>query len=237
MGFLIVLDGVGGMEKSTQQDLLIDRLSEEYGGDQIQRMRFPRHSTSPYGPIIRAYLDGAFGDPDNVSPYFAGMLYAQDRASAMPSLREMLDTGKIVVVDQYVGSSLAYQGTKCKNTLDFCSYTNWQQQTEYTFLKNVREDLMIILHAPVQPIETSTYQHKPLTSNTKVPKDKHELDSGYVQSIIGNYLQLANLIKYWQAVNCASEEDQSLRSRDEISDDVWRIVQTALLEWKTSSVL
>ena len=237
MGFLIVLDGVGGMGKSTQQDLLLERLQREYGEERVRRMRFPRYGTPPYGPLIRAYLDGALGDPNQVSPYFAGMLYAQDRQLAAPMLRKMLEGDKIVVADRYLGSNLAYQGAKCQSTAEFLDYLNWQINTEYCLLKVVQEDLMIVLHAPAQISQALADRRQALTDNVHSGRDGHEKDTAYVQRIVDTYLNLTDIMERWEEVDCTSEDGLSLRSEEDISDDIWGIVQTALLEWKVSSAL
>ena len=81
MGKLIVLEGTDGTGKSTQFDLLLQRLELE--GTALRHVRFPRYD-QPSSALIRMYLNGAFGsDPDAVNAYAASTFYAVDRYASL----------------------------------------------------------------------------------------------------------------------------------------------------------
>jgi dTMP kinase len=104
-GLLISFEGIDGCGKSTQLARLADRLRavgiepllvREPGGTQLgERVR-------------EILLDPATGD---IAPAAEALLYAASRAELVASTIEpALAAGRIVLVDRYVDSSLAYQG-------------------------------------------------------------------------------------------------------------------------------
>ena len=77
MGKLIVIEGTDGSGKSTQTELLIQRLTAQQLP--FKRLRFPRYS-EPSSALIRMYLGGEFGsDPAAVNGFAASAFYAVDR--------------------------------------------------------------------------------------------------------------------------------------------------------------
>ena len=77
MGKLIVIEGTDGSGKSTQFQLLTQRLSRE--GREFRQIVFPQYS-EPSSALIRMYLGGEFGSrPGDVTAYAASAFYAVDR--------------------------------------------------------------------------------------------------------------------------------------------------------------
>ncbi len=100
MGRFVVFEGGEASGKSTQAR----RLAERWGA----RLTFEPGDT-PVGAQLRAILlNPATGDLD---PRAEALLMAADRAHHVSTLiRPALESGRDVVCDRYVGSSVAYQG-------------------------------------------------------------------------------------------------------------------------------
>ena len=107
---LIVLEGLDGAGKTTQTELLKERL--ESRGFRYEYLHFPRFDAPVYGGLIARFLRGELGGIDAVDPYLVALLFAGDRADAAAMIRKWLARGKYVLLDRYVNSNIAYQCAK-----------------------------------------------------------------------------------------------------------------------------
>ena len=103
-GLFISFEGIDGVGKSTQADLLEASLRE--GGREVVRTLEP--GGTELGQEIRHLLLHRKGD---VAPRAEALLYAADRAHHVATkIRPALAEGKVVIIDRYLDSSVAYQG-------------------------------------------------------------------------------------------------------------------------------
>jgi dTMP kinase len=103
-GLFISLEGIDGVGKSTQSDLLEEFLRAQ--GREVVRTLEP--GGTELGQEIRHLLLHRKGD---VAPRAEALLYAADRAHHVTSkIRPALDRGEVVITDRYLDSSVAYQG-------------------------------------------------------------------------------------------------------------------------------
>jgi len=109
-GKLIVIDGPDGSGKATQARLL--RQSLKKFGKTVQKISFPRYSTSFHGDIVGRFLKGEFGEMDKVSPYLISLAYALDRLTARKQINDWLEAGDYIVSDRYTSASMAHQTAK-----------------------------------------------------------------------------------------------------------------------------
>lgn len=101
----ITFEGIDGVGKSTQVELLIAFLEQR--GKKVCRTHEP--GGTELGVEIRHLLLHRKGD---VAPRAEAMLYAADRAHHVASkIRPALERGEVVVSDRYLDSSVAYQGS------------------------------------------------------------------------------------------------------------------------------
>ncbi|MEL0260599.1 MAG: dTMP kinase [Aquiluna sp.] len=100
----ITFEGIDGVGKSTQLDLLEEYLTSK--GHSVVRTLEP--GGTDLGHEIRHLLQHRKGD---VAPRSEALLYAADRAHHVATkIRPALAEGKIVLSDRYFDSSVAYQG-------------------------------------------------------------------------------------------------------------------------------
>lgn len=104
-GLLITFEGIDGCGKTTQLQRLAARL--EQAGDAPLAVREPGGTV--VGERIRELvLDPATGD---IAPATEALLYAASRAELVAStLEPALRDGRVVLMDRFIDSSLAYQG-------------------------------------------------------------------------------------------------------------------------------
>lgn len=103
-GLFISFEGIDGVGKSTQADLLEQFLVEK--GRNVERTLEP--GGTELGQEIRHLLLHRKGE---VSPRAEALLYAADRAHHVATkVRPALESGTDVITDRYLDSSVAYQG-------------------------------------------------------------------------------------------------------------------------------
>jgi dTMP kinase len=103
-GLFISLEGIDGVGKSTQSDLLEEFLRA--AGREVVRTLEP--GGTELGQEIRHLLLHRKGD---VAPRAEALLYAADRAHHVATkIRPALERGEVVITDRYLDSSVAYQG-------------------------------------------------------------------------------------------------------------------------------
>ncbi|MEO0048871.1 MAG: hypothetical protein RL556_203 [Actinomycetota bacterium] len=103
-GLFISFEGIDGVGKSTQANLLEQFLIEN--GQQVTRTFEP--GGTKLGQEIRNLLLHRKGA---VAPRAEALLYAADRAHHVAAVvRPALEAGQIVLTDRYFDSSVAYQG-------------------------------------------------------------------------------------------------------------------------------
>jgi len=191
-GKLIVFEGSDGTGKTTQAKLLLDYLKKRTKTPCVY-ISFPRYKDSLWGQMVRRYLDGEFGEIDEVNPYLASVLYAGDRFSASSQIEKWLKEGKIVVCNRYVGSNLAHQVAKFQIPNSKFQFIRWLEKLEYEENKIPKEDLVILLHVPAAI-------SRKLISQRKL--DIHERDLEYLGRVVDVYESLANGRKNWVKVQC-----------------------------------
>ena len=104
-GFFLTLEGVDGCGKTTQLDLLIDRLRAA-GRD-------PVRVQEPGGTRIGLEIRKILLDKANIEldPMAELLLYFASRAQNIAEvIRPALDKGQIVVADRFTDATMAYQG-------------------------------------------------------------------------------------------------------------------------------
>ena len=57
-------------------------------------------------------MNGEFGSLNDVDPFLAALLYAGDRSESKEFLLSLLAENDVVVLDRYVASNIAHQGSK-----------------------------------------------------------------------------------------------------------------------------
>lgn len=104
-GVLIVFEGIDGAGKSTQAEILLEQL--ETHGYPVVSFREP--SNSKWGREIKRKAQHA----DSITPQEELELFQRDREeNVRNNLKPALERKKIVILDRYYFSTIAYQGAK-----------------------------------------------------------------------------------------------------------------------------
>ena len=144
-GKFIVFEGADGTGKTTQAKLLFDYLKKKK--DNAVFFSFPNYK-SAWGKMVRRYLDGEFGDVDQVSPYLASMLYAGDRLLESERIKKWQKVGKTIICDRYMVSNIAHQVAKLQTPNSKLQFIKWLEELEYAENKIPKPDFSILLTIP-----------------------------------------------------------------------------------------
>lgn len=139
MGDFITLEGIEGSGKSTQANLLAERLRER--GMIVVSLREP--GSTPIGDRIRELLLAR--EHEAMAPQTEVLLYEAARAQMVAErILPALESGSTVVCDRYIDSTIAYQcfGRGLPRAFVY-DVSNWA-------MKGVMPDLTILLDLPVE---------------------------------------------------------------------------------------
>lgn len=201
-GKFIVIDGSDGSGKKTQTDLLIKYLKTNHHTSSY--FDFPQYQKSFFGKMVGRYLNGEFGEADDVNPYLASLLYAGDRWQASEAIRKDLKAGKIVIANRYTQSNMGFQTAKIKSPTEKRKFLSWVTKLEYQIYGIPKPDLVVYLYVPYK-IAQSLVDKKADRGYTKMKRDIHERNGEYLNRVEKQYLTLARQNKEWQIVNCIQD--------------------------------
>lgn len=220
MALLIVVEGIDGSGKGTQARRLYERLIAT--GRRAQLISFPRYQETLFGRAIGDFLNGRFGELDEVSPFLASLLYAGDRFESRAFLLDALASNDVVVCDRYVPSNIAHQGAKLSGE-ERLELIEWIRRIEFEIYQLPRPDLVLLLDLPaVQAQKLIALKQK--RDYTDRAADLQEADAGYLEQVRQVYLELARDEANWTTVECLAGGE--LRSIDDIGEAIWAMVAT-----------
>jgi dTMP kinase len=222
-GKLIAIEGTDASGKETQTKLLYEKLLSNKVP--VVRDTFPRYNT-PTGKIIGGPLlgkpeigKGYFSEgAGNVPAKVASAFYVADRHYNIPFINDALNSGKNLILDRYVESNMGHQGGKIRDSKERLEFYKWLEKLEYEMFELQRPDLTVFLYMPFE-------KGMELKSKMNVEKDEVEKDFNYLKNSEEAFLQLSDLYG-WKKINCV--ENNSLKSIEEISEEVYRVVREIL---------
>ena len=218
-GKLIVIEGLDGSGKSTQIELLKNKLT----GNNIHQIKLPDYD-SPSCTLVKMYLGGEFGkNPDDVNAYAASAFYAVDRfANYKTKWKEFYDRGDIIISDRYTTSNAYHQATKLpEDKRD--GFFRWLEEFEYELIGIPKPDVVIYLDMPV---EISQKMMSERYSGDENKKDIHESNVGYLLQCREAALSAAKAMG-WNVITCNNGEEP--RTREDISEEIFGIISKEIL--------
>lgn len=234
-GKFIVIDGTDGSGKTTQLNLLKNKLEAE--GHLVEVADFPQYNTKSAG-LVEEYLSGKYGTADEVTAYQASILYAVDRFDASFKIRQWLKEGKIVLANRYLSANLGHQGCKINNPLERKIFFNWVHDLEYKIFNIPKPDLSIILHVE-SAISQSLAQKRKREDWVGKTTDIHEENLDHLKKAEQVYLEIAGSFPDYRLIKCTRNNE--ILSREEIHWLVWltasRIIANPELKQNNFSAL
>lgn len=222
---LVAIEGIDGSGKGTQTARLVSSLNEL--GIKAASLSFPRYKETAFGGLVSNYLNGRYPD---TNPELIAALYAGDRFESKDHLIKLLNEHDVLVLDRYVGSSMAYQMQRWLEGIDYGEFNNedprdhWIEfcgDMEFVKMRLPKPRLTILIDMPVH-ISTELVMKKGKRTYTDLKKDIHESDLSYLDGVRQCYLHIAKSQSNWKIINGVGE--LGCRSIEDISSDILNAV-------------
>ena len=216
-GKLIVIEGLDGSGKSTQIEILKNRLSAL--GKNIRQIKLPDYDNKS-STLVKMYLGGEFGsDPADVNIYAASLFYTVDRYANYKNVwSDDYLGGTLILADRYTTSNAVHQTVKLsKDKWD--SYLDWLFETEYEKVGIPKPDAVIFLDMDVdisQKLMSKRY------CGEEIKKDVHEANVDYLKKCHEAALYTAERFG-WKVIKCY--EGESPLPIEKISEEIFDCVR------------
>jgi dTMP kinase len=220
---LFVIEGVDGSGKSTQLKLLNDYFIRK--GRQCEFLHFPRMDAPYFGELIARFLRGEYGSLESVDPYLVALLYAGDRKDASDMIRDWLKQDKIVLLDRYTYSNIAYQCAKIKDPEAQDRLMKWILALEFDHFRIPRPDLNFFLDVPFSFTENKLSGLR--SGNDRIylngTKDIHEESLNFQKRVRDIYLRISRMDEHLCVVDCHDEKG-FIQPPEEIASHILNII-------------
>lgn len=214
MGKIIVIEGTDCSGKETQTKLLKEYLISK--GYKVGTISYPRYET-PTGRIIGGPLLGKpsimaswFDKPMELDAKVATLYYAADRRASLPVIKELLEENDFLIMDRYVYSNMAHQGSKIDSKEERIKMYKFLETLEFNLLELPKADKVIFLYLPYVFGEEIKKNRKELLDEAEKNK-LHQIRSEQV------YLELTEIYDFIK-IDCF--KDNKVKSREEINSEL-----------------
>lgn len=160
----IVLYGINNLGKSTQAKKLVDRFLAE--GKKAVYLKYPIYDLDPSGIMLNAYLRE--GNPYKLTAREAQTLYTLNRAQYEKQLETLLDSGTIVIAEDYTGTGIA-----------------WGMGA------GVKKDYLLQINSALKKEDLAFWFDGERFLEAKEQKHKHESDDSLMSTVRGAHEELA----------------------------------------------
>ena len=217
-GKLIVIDGTDGSGKTTQINLLTEKLKKN--GLKVKTIHFPKYDNF-FGNFIGHCLTEQYYNFINVHPKIVSVLYAADRWESSKQIKEFLEKDYIVVLDRYVSANQIHQGGKIKNPKKRASFLKWLDEMEYKVFDIPRPHITLYLSLPLNLIEKLLKERNEKSVRAYVgnKKDVHEVDLEFQKNSRNSAIWLSKVLKNFIKIDCA--EKGKILSREKIHEMIY----------------
>lgn len=207
---LFVVEGVDGAGKSTQISLLKDFFIQK--GYQCEYLHFPRTDAPYFGELIARFLRGEFGTLSEVNPWLVAMLYAGDRKDASAIIVDWLQKGRIVLLDRYTYSNIAYQCAKLNDIQEQKRLLIWIKELEFVHFAIPQPDLNLFLDVPFSFTEKKLSSSRTGESRSYLngTRDIHEDSLLFQRKVREMYIRIAESDERLCVVDCSGGKDEML---------------------------
>jgi dTMP kinase len=218
---LVVLEGCDAAGKGTITNLIKDYY--ESIGKTVKYIHFPMYGHNEFSLIISKFLQGEYGDINNVDPMFVANIYAMDRYMYREQLIKDLNDYDIVLMDRYVYSNLSFQGAKLYEK-ERDNIIEWIWDFEFNFLKLPYPNTIIYLDVPINDIENRLNRDRVGDDRNYLDgkKDIHEQDINFQSRVREIYLSLVDNPNYF-VVN-TYDDNSNILTPDQIFKKIRELI-------------
>ena len=211
---LIVLEGLDGAGKSTQLKMVTAYFTSQ--GRKVEYLHFPRYTAPVYGELIAKFLRGDFGAIDQVHPQLVALLFAEDRRDAAAQIRRWMDEGRVVILDRYVYSNIAFQCAKLPDAAEAAALRDWIFELEYQHNDIPRPTLNLFLDVPISFVDAKLKVNRKGGDRAYLEgkSDIHEADIRFQVSVRERYLDECRRDPQFIRIDCSDPAGNMLPAAD-----------------------
>ncbi len=204
----IVIEGLDGAGKSTQLNKLRNLL--ETKNIPFEYLHFPRVDEGVFGNLVSMFLRGDLGANNQVNPYLVALIYAGDRNDAKQTINQWIADNKVVIIDRYVYSNIAFQGAKIADKAKKEELRQWIKDLEFNYYQIPQPDLTLFLDVPFSFTTKSLTAHREGDDRRYLQgkQDIHEADLNFQEHVRREYLDLATTEKNFELIKCYNSDNQ-----------------------------
>lgn len=217
MALLVAVEGIDGSGKGTQVDNVESELRSM--GHNVSKWTFPQYETNRFGRQIGRFLNGEFGQLDDVRPELSALLFAGDRLESREALLAAINDHDVVLLDRYVASNIAHQAGRLKGQPrdELTEFLLW---LEFDLHKMPRPNRTFWLDLPVS-VAQERIAMKAARSYTDKAADLQEADAEHLIAAADVYRTLSTQ-PGWVRLACES------RSAAEIAAEMQSAIRDLL---------
>ena len=211
---LIVLEGLDGAGKSTQLKMVTSYFTSL--GRKVEYLHFPRYTAPVYGELIAKFLRGDFGAIDQVHPQLVALLFAEDRRDAATQIRGWMDEGRVVILDRYVYSNIAFQCAKLPDEKEAAALRDWIFELEYQHNDIPRPTLNLFLDVPISFVDAKLKINRKGGDRAYLEgkADIHEADIRFQVKVREHYLGQCRRDPHFIRIDCSDPDGNMLPAAD-----------------------
>lgn len=211
---LIVLEGLDGAGKSTQLKMVTSYFTSL--GRKVEYLHFPRYTAPVYGELIAKFLRGDFGAIDQVHPQLVALLFAEDRRDAAAQIRGWMDEGRVVILDRYVYSNIAFQCAKLSDETEAAALRDWIFELEYQHNDIPRPTLNLFLDVPISFVDAKLKINRKGGDRAYLEgkADIHEADIHFQMKVREHYLGECRRDPHFIRIDCSDPDGNMLLAAD-----------------------
>lgn len=215
-GKLIIIEGLDGSGKTTQTQLLANRL--EKNDIPFQKVKFPNYEEDT-SILARMYLNGDLGNVDDINAYAASSFYAADRyATWQKHWKTAYQQGVTFLIDRYTTSNMVHQTTKVPRE-NWDAFLDWLQDYEYDKLGMPKPD--VVLYLDMHP-NTSRRLLDIRYGNNPELRDIHEENLPYLLKCREAALYAAEKFG-WNVLRCC--DGHNPLPEEQIHNELWLLLR------------
>ncbi len=194
-------------------------------GYDCEYLHFPRTDAPFFGELIARFLRGEFGALDQVDPWLVAMLYAGDRKDASETIKKWLKEGKMVLLDRYTYSNIAYQCAKLDKEKDQEDLYKWINDLEFRHFDIPRPDLSVFLDVPFSFTEDKLSSSRSGEDRNYLngTKDIHEDSLAFQKKVRDMYVKVSKTDKQLCVIDCQNGKGKML-SPEKISSMITELI-------------
>jgi len=211
---LIVLEGLDGAGKSTQLKMVTSYFTSQ--GRKVEYLHFPRYQAPVYGDLIARFLRGDFGAIDQVHPQLVALLFAEDRRDAATQIRSWMEEGRVVILDRYVYSNIAFQCAKLADPAEADALRDWIFDLEYNHYDIPHPTLNLFLDVPISFVDAKLKAARKGGDRAYLEgkSDIHEADIRFQMKVRERYLDQCRRDPQFIRIDCSDAKGGMLPAAD-----------------------